>query len=358
MACRSVIDTVSRLPSCCSRLSLRCAAKPSRTQLTRGTECLAQARRFQHNVPASRSFLPLSSSGIIQRPSKLNAAYTTSTATNGSAQQQQSSTDTTKAQEESKTTHFGFKTVLEDEKEQLVGKVFGNVAQSYDIMNDVMSFGIHRLWKDYFMRTLAPGPTTKLLDVAGGTGDIAFRFLEYVKAAHGDRSNANVTVVDINPAMLKVGEERAKQFGYLDEGSIISFQEGNAESLTNIPDSSVDCYTIAFGIRNCTHVDRVLSEAYRVLKPGGRFLCLEFGQVDNAVLKRIYDLYSFEVIPSLGQVVANDRDSYQYLVESIRKFPPQPQFAQMIKDAGFSIVGKGWEDLTFGVAAIHSGWKI
>ncbi|KAJ3278002.1 2-hexaprenyl-6-methoxy-1,4-benzoquinone methyltransferase [Borealophlyctis nickersoniae] len=257
----------------------------------------------------------------------------------------------------SKTTHFGFKTVPEDVKENLVGQVFGNVASKYDLMNDVMSGGVHRLWKDHFIRTLAPGPKTELLDVAGGTGDIAFRFLDYARNLYGAASQAKVTVVDINPAMLEVGKQRAPQFGYRDSPQI-SFREGNAEHLEFVADNSVDAYTIAFGIRNCTHVDQVVREAYRVLKPGGRFMCLEFGRVETPVIKSIYDLYSFEVIPAVGGIVANDRDSYQYLVESIRKFPPQPEFAKMIKDAGFTLVGKGWEDLTFGVAAIHSGFKL
>ncbi|TPX65207.1 demethylmenaquinone methyltransferase [Spizellomyces sp. 'palustris'] len=253
----------------------------------------------------------------------------------------------------SNTTHFGFKTVREDEKESLVGQVFGNVASSYDLMNDVMSGGVHRLWKDHFIRTLAPGPTTKLLDVAGGTGDIAFRFLDYISATHPNPS-PHVTLLDINPAMLAVGQQRAQQLGHTN----IAFTEGNAERLEGIEDASVDAYTIAFGIRNCTHVDRVLREAYRVLKPGGRFMCLEFGSVENPVVARMYDLYSFHLIPTMGGLIANDRESYQYLVESIRKFPPQPVFANMIKEAGFKVVGNGWEDLTFGVAAIHSGFKL
>ncbi|KAJ3024703.1 UNVERIFIED_CONTAM: 2-hexaprenyl-6-methoxy-1,4-benzoquinone methyltransferase [Siphonaria sp. JEL0065] len=188
-------------------------------------------------------------------------------------------------------------------------------------------------------------------------GDIAFRFLDHVRKTHGINNEASVTVVDINPAMLEVGKQRSKALGYTDTGKI-DFQEGNAENLVNIPDASVDAYTIAFGIRNCTHVDRVVAEAYRVLKPGGRFTVLEFGQVENPLVKGIYDVYSFQVIPKLGQVVAGDAESYQYLVESIRKFPPQPKFAAMIKDAGFTLVGQGWEDLTFGVAAIHSGFKL
>ncbi|KAJ3415676.1 2-hexaprenyl-6-methoxy-1,4-benzoquinone methyltransferase [Chytridiales sp. JEL 0842] len=255
-----------------------------------------------------------------------------------------------------KYTHFGFKTIPEEQKEQMVGAVFHNVAKQYDIMNDAMSAGVHRLWKDHFISTLNPTKDMRLLDVAGGTGDIAFRFLNSVKAKYGPSNNANVTVVDINPSMLQVGRERAPAFGYGNSPQI-SFQEGNAESLENIPSESVDAYTIAFGIRNCTHVDKVLEEAYRVLKPGGRFMCLEFGHVDTPIVKNIYDIYSFEIIPFLGGVIANDKESYQYLVESIRKFPRQTDFANMIRKAGFQVRGKGWEDLTFGVAAIHSGFK-
>ncbi|KAI9352464.1 UbiE/COQ5 methyltransferase, partial [Zopfochytrium polystomum] len=253
------------------------------------------------------------------------------------------------------TTHFGFRTVPEDVKESLVGGVFSNVADKYDVMNDVMSGGVHRLWKDYFVRALAPGPDMQLLDVAGGTGDIAFRFLDHVKAAYGANHAANVTVVDINPDMLKVGMQRAEKLGYMQTGRI-TFQEGNAEHLSSIPDASVDAFTIAFGIRNCTHVDAVVREAYRVLKTGGRFLCLEFGSVQNPILQSMYDTYSFQVIRTLGGLIANDRDSYQYLVQSIRRFPPQPAFVRMIRDAGFWLPGKGWEDLTFGIAAVHSGW--
>ncbi|KAJ3130053.1 2-hexaprenyl-6-methoxy-1,4-benzoquinone methyltransferase [Nowakowskiella sp. JEL0407] len=254
-----------------------------------------------------------------------------------------------------KTTHFGYKTVPEDLKEDLVGQVFGSVAKNYDTMNDFMSMGIHRLWKDHYINKLSPTRDTKLLDVAGGTGDIAFRFLNYVKRLYGPMHDASVMVVDINPAMLEVGKVRAVGMLQSDEDMAkIQFKEGNAENLVDIESESADAYTIAFGIRNCTHIDKVLKEAYRVLKPGGRFMCLEFGKVDNPVISRIYETYSFEVIPKIGHVVANDKDSYQYLVESIRKFPSQPEFAQMIRDAGFTVVGKGWEDLTFGVAAIHS----
>ncbi|CAG8433462.1 5295_t:CDS:2 [Ambispora gerdemannii] len=252
-------------------------------------------------------------------------------------------------------THFGFKYIPESAKETLVGQVFANVASNYDLMNDAMSIGVHRLWKDHFIRSLAPGPGTKLIDVAGGTGDIALGFLNYCKEIHGDQS-AHVTVLDINPNMLEVGKKRFAKTVY-DKASQVSFKVGNAEQL-DYPSNSFDAYTIAFGIRNCTHIDKVLKDAYRVLKPGGRFMCLEFGKVENPILSPLYNLYSFQVIPMLGQIIAADRDSYQYLVESIRQFPPQPEFARMVRDAGFTLVGKGWEDLTFGVAAIHSGFKL
>ncbi|KAI8070836.1 UbiE/COQ5 methyltransferase [Gongronella butleri] len=255
-----------------------------------------------------------------------------------------------------KTTHFGFRDVAEEDKESLVHQVFANVAGKYDVMNDAMSLGIHRIWKDQFIRNMAPGPGTKLLDVAGGTGDIALRFLDYCRNIHHDHT-ASVTMVDINPHMLEEGKKRFQTSPYAHTGQV-DFHVQNAEHLDAIPDESVDVYTIAFGIRNCTHVDRVVKEAYRVLKPGGRFMCLEFSKVDNPVIGKIYDIYSFDVIPALGQVIANDRDSYQYLVESIRKFPSQQDFAQLIRDQGFKTIGTGYEDLTFGVAAIHSGFKI
>ncbi|KAJ1983346.1 2-hexaprenyl-6-methoxy-1,4-benzoquinone methyltransferase [Dimargaris verticillata] len=259
-------------------------------------------------------------------------------------------------QDPPKTTHFGFREVAETEKERLVGQVFSNVASKYDIMNDAMSAGVHRLWKDRFIRQLAPPPGTKLLDVAGGTGDIAMRFLNYCRNAHHDHT-AHVHLVDINPEMVNVGRQRFHNTVY-DLKSQVDLSVGNAEDLADIPSDSKDAYTIAFGIRNCTHVDRVVREAYRVLKPGGRFMCLEFSRVENPLIAPLYDLYSFEVIPAIGQVIASDRESYQYLVESIRRFPSQDQFADIIRGAGFSVVGKGYENLTFGIAAIHSGFKL
>jgi 2-methoxy-6-polyprenyl-1,4-benzoquinol methylase len=253
------------------------------------------------------------------------------------------------------TTHFGYQTVDESEKEERVAQVFHQVAEKYDLMNDFMSIGVHRLWKNHFIHVLQPSADTHLLDVAGGTGDIAFRFLDAARnASNGsDLYEANVTVLDVNQSMLDVGKQRALNAGYLE--TECRWVCANAESLP-FEDNSFDAYTIAFGIRNCTHIDRVLAEAFRVLKPGGRFMCLEFSHVQNPVIGAAYHSFSFDVIPVIGQMVAGDRDSYQYLVESIRKFPAQAVFGQMIRDAGFKRVE--WEDLTFGIAAIHSGWKL
>lgn len=242
-------------------------------------------------------------------------------------------------------TFFGYKEVKKEEKASMVKGVFSNVASKYDIMNDVMSLGIHRLWKDEFIKKLNPQSGTKLLDVAGGTGDIAFRFLK--KAGGG-----NVTVCDINPNMLEEGYKNAIDNNVL-EG--IEWVCGDAEKLP-FPDNSYDYYTIAFGIRNVTNIENALSEAYRVLKPGGHFMCLEFSQVDNPLLAKIYDFYSFNIIPKMGQIIASDRDSYQYLVESIRKFPNKENFLKMIKNAGFA--NASYNSLSAGAVAIHSGWKV
>ncbi|KAJ2849682.1 2-hexaprenyl-6-methoxy-1,4-benzoquinone methyltransferase [Coemansia brasiliensis] len=258
-------------------------------------------------------------------------------------------------QSEPNTTHFGYKTVPEEMKEALVRNVFSSVASNYDVMNDAMSMGIHRIWKDHFIRKMAPTPGAKLLDVAGGTGDIAQRFLEYQDNINGD-SSSTVHMVDINPDMLREGERRFVGSEW-QQHNRIGFTVGNAEKLDFVEDNSFDVYTIAFGIRNCTHPEKVVQEAFRVLKPGGRFMCLEFSRVDNPMLAAIYDLHSFYVIPKLGELIANDRESYEYLVESIRKFPPQDKFAQIIRDAGFTTIGKGYENMTFGTVAIHSGYK-
>jgi 2-methoxy-6-polyprenyl-1,4-benzoquinol methylase len=272
-----------------------------------------------------------------------------------------SSTPSSQANE-SDQTHFGFRTVPTAEKQDRVSQVFAAVAPKYDLMNDVMSFGVHRLWKDEFVRVLDPQADSQVLDVAGGTGDIAFRIVDRAReesnrAVSGVAYKAKVTVLDINPNMLAVGRQRQADDPRFATTNELTWVEGNAEKLP-FEDNSFDAYTIAFGIRNCTHIDRVLSEAHRVLRPGGRFLCLEFGHVspvEHPLMKLAYDAFSFQVIPTMGELVAQDRPSYQYLVESIRKFPPQAVFAQMIRDAGFTEVQ--WQDLTFGVAAIHSGWK-
>ncbi len=245
----------------------------------------------------------------------------------------------------SEKTFFGYKEVDSAKKASMVKGVFSNVAPKYDIMNDVMSLGIHRIWKDTFIKKLNPKAGSKLLDVAGGTGDIAFRFLQKAKGGH-------VTVCDINPQMLEEGYKNAIDNNVL-EG--IEWTCGDAEKLP-FPDNSYDYYTIAFGIRNVTHIDAALAEAYRVLKPGGHFMCLEFSHVTNPVLAKLYEFYSFKVIPQMGQLVAGDRDSYQYLVESIRKFPTQEKFLKMIKDAGFTQAS--YTNLSGGSVAIHSGWKV
>ncbi|TQE03624.1 hypothetical protein C1H46_010755 [Malus baccata] len=243
-------------------------------------------------------------------------------------------------------TSFGFKEVREEEKSRMVGNVFSNVASNYDLMNDVMSAGLHRLWKDRLVSKLNPFPGMKHLDVAGGTGDVAFRILDSVNSVRRRamqdvleddlQEETKIYVCDINPDMLNVGKKRALERGIGEDKSLL-WVEGDAEALS-FGDNTMDGYTIAFGIRNVTHIEKVLSEAYRVLKRGGRFLCLELSHVDIPVFKEFYDFYSFSVIPALGELVAEDRKSYQYLVESIRRFPPQEKFASMIADAGFQQV--------------------
>lgn len=260
-------------------------------------------------------------------------------------------------------TSFGYKEVREEEKSQMVGNVFTSVASNYDLMNDLMSGGLHRLWKDRLVSKLNPFPGMKHLDVAGGTGDVAFRILESINSvkhrALQDSPEDNlleetqIYVCDINPNMLNVGKKRARERGLTEDRPVV-WVEGDAEAL-NFEDNSMDGYTIAFGIRNVTHIEKVLAEAYRVLKRGGRFLCLELSHVEVPIFKELYDLYSFSVIPALGELVAGDRESYQYLVESIRRFPPQEKFAAMIADAGFQKVE--YENLVGGVVAIHSGLK-
>ena len=244
-----------------------------------------------------------------------------------------------------KTTHFGAREVREDEKAGLVHGVFSNVASKYDLMNDVMSVGVHRIWKDAMMDWLAPRAEQRLLDVAGGTGDISFRFL-------GRAPEASSVVLDMTESMLVEGRKRAEAQAMADR---LDWVTGDAMALP-FEDSVFDVYTISFGIRNVTRIPDALSEAYRVLKPGGRLMVLEFSQLPHAGLQKAYDLYSYNVIPRMGQAIAGDRDSYQYLVESIRRFPDQDTFASMIRDAGFDQVK--YRNLSMGIAALHSGWKI
>ena len=247
--------------------------------------------------------------------------------------------------DEQKTTHFGFQTVNETEKAGMVHGVFTRVASKYDIMNDVMSVGIHRIWKDAMMDWLAPRPGTKLLDVAGGTGDISFRYLKRAPGAHA-------TVLDMTESMLVEGRQRAEADRMAEH---LDWVVGDAMALP-FPANSFDVYTISFGIRNVTRVQDALNEAYRVLRPGGRLMVLEFSQLPNELMQKAYDLYSFNVIPVMGQIIAGDRDSYQYLVESIRKFPDQETFLGMIRQAGFQQAK--YRNLSMGIAALHSGWKI
>ena len=240
------------------------------------------------------------------------------------------------------TVSFGYEDIDASEKVARVGEVFSNVARKYDIMNDAMSAGMHRLWKDRFVRRVKPQPGEAILDMAGGTGDIAFRL-----AAEG----AEVTVADINQDMLDVGIERAMDRGI--DGLVWSCQ--NAETLS-YPARQFDAYTIAFGIRNVTHVDKALAEAHRVLKFGGRFYCLEFSTTTWPGFKEAYDAYSHKLVPQIGKAIAQDEGSYRYLIESIRRFPDMPSFERMIRDAGFA--NTRVEPIMGGLVAIHSGWKI
>ena len=244
-----------------------------------------------------------------------------------------------------KTTHFGFETVREGDKADRVRGVFTSVASKYDIMNDMMSGGVHRIWKDAMMDWLAPRPGQRLLDVAGGTGDIAFRFLK--RAGVG-----SAVVLDLTENMLTEGRKRAEAEHLT---TSLDWVVGDAMALP-FADNSFDVYTISFGIRNVTRPQQALNEAFRVLKPGGRLMVLEFSQLPNPLLQKAYDLYSFNLIPRMGQMIAGDRDSYQYLVESIRKFPDQETFLGMVRTAGFG--NAKYRNLTLGVAALHSGWKL
>ena len=243
------------------------------------------------------------------------------------------------------TTHFGFKDVPEEEKAGMVHGVFSNVASKYDVMNDAMSLGIHRVWKNAMMDWLSPRNGQKTLDVAGGTGDIAFRILKRAP-------NAHVTVFDMTQSMLDEGKKRAEAVELADH---LDWVCGDAMKLP-FADNSFDAYTISFGIRNVTRPQDALAEAYRVLKPGGRLLVLEFSQIPVPGAQWLYDQYSFNIIPPMGKMIANDADSYQYLVESIRKFPEQKKFLQMIEAAGFE--NAKYRNLSLGIACLHSGWKI
>jgi len=245
---------------------------------------------------------------------------------------------------------FGEKEVSAEEKTEGVIGVFDSVASRYDIMNDFMSGGLHRIWKDQFIRMIRPratiaGRPADYLDVAGGTGDIAFRIRKKIGAG------ANITLCDLNNNMLSIGRDRAIDKGWVNDFDWVT---GNAESLP-MPDNSVDIYTIAFGLRNVTHIDTALSEALRVLRPGGKFFCLEFSHVQPKILAKAYDAYSYNVIPRIGEHIANDRDSYQYLVESIRKFPNQRKLAKRLENAGFKRVK--YNNFTAGIVAVHQGLK-
>jgi demethylmenaquinone methyltransferase / 2-methoxy-6-polyprenyl-1,4-benzoquinol methylase len=241
---------------------------------------------------------------------------------------------------------FGYRDVPAADKAGLVRAVFESVAPRYDLMNDVMSAGVHRLWKNALVDVLNPRPGERLLDVAGGTGDIAFRIVKQQGEA------ADVTVCDVNPAMLAVGRNRAADRGLV-RG--LAWTTGDAEDLP-FPDSSFDGYTIAFGLRNVTDIDKALREAYRVLKPGGRFYCLEFGKVTSRPVARLYDAYSERALPFFGRLLAKDAESYRYLHESIRRFPAQRELARRMRVAGFGNVA--WRNMTMGVVALHSGWRV
>lgn len=249
------------------------------------------------------------------------------------------------SEETGKTTHFGYAEVPEAEKAGRVQGVFRSVASKYDVMNDAMSMGIHRVWKDAMMDWLAPRPGQRLLDVAGGTGDISFRFLKRAGRGHA-------TVLDLTEPMLVEGRKRAEAEAL---GESLDWVVGDAMALP-FADNTFDVYTVSFGIRNVTRPEVALAEAYRVLKPGGRLMILEFSHIPNDMMQKAYDLYSFNVIPRMGQIIAGDRDSYQYLVESIRRFPDQESFLGMVRGAGFE--NAKYRNLTMGVACLHSGWKL
>ena len=247
-------------------------------------------------------------------------------------------------EETAERTHFGYRKVSTSEKTSLVRNVFDSVADRYDLMNDLLSGGVHRLWKASLIDQLRPRVDMHLLDVAGGTGDIATRF----RAAGGGRA----TVCDINETMIGVGRDRMINTNWT---TGIDWMVGNAEALP-LPDCSIDVYTIAFGLRNVTHIDAALCEARRVLRPGGRFLCLEFSHVADPLLAEIYDQFSFKILPLLGRFVARDEEAYRYLAESIRRFLPQEELVNRMADAG--LVGANFRNLSCGVVAIHQGWRV
>ncbi|MES2215440.1 MAG: bifunctional demethylmenaquinone methyltransferase/2-methoxy-6-polyprenyl-1,4-benzoquinol methylase UbiE [Pseudomonadota bacterium] len=247
-----------------------------------------------------------------------------------------------------KETFFGFKKVPFADKARMVGEVFSSVASKYDLMNDAMSLGVHRIWKRQFV-DLVPSSAMRLLDVAGGTGDVAIRCHE--KLHNAKSGTPEITICDINHEMLLEGRGKAVNHNILKN---MYYVQGDAEDLP-FPDNTFDCYTIAFGIRNVTNIDAALSESYRVLKPGGKFLCLEFSKVNSLIIEKFYDLYSMHIIPQIGRCIAGDRDAYQYLVESIRKFPDQHKFTSLIEGVGYQAVRH--TNLTFGVAAIHVAYK-
>ena len=246
---------------------------------------------------------------------------------------------------QNKYTDFGFSRVRSKDKSNLVKKIFENVSGRYDLMNDFMSLGIHRVWKESMLDWLAPRRGQNLIDVAGGTGDIAFNFIKRAK------TGANATILDLTESMMIEGKKKTID---LPKKSQINWVCGDAMRMP-FSNSTFDVYTISFGIRNVTNISKTLSEAYRILKPGGRLMILEFSSVNNDLISWIYDKYSFNIIPKLGEFVSNDRESYQYLVESIRKFPNQEKFSEMIINEGFKKVK--YRDLTFGIAALHSAWK-
>lgn len=340
----------------------------------------AGKKLYSCSVSRASSSLTLSSLQHMLTTQRNNSSTSTSTST--------TSTNTTTNNNtipnyiSGTTTHFGFRNVPIDEKESEVRNVFENVAESYDVMNDLMSGGLHRLWKDELIdmtgvKPMAkalrkqgiqdkvsdqPGNLMSILDVAGGTGDVAFRFLEAASCPERSKSSGtdeiSITVCDINNEMLRVGERRARtKYGddLLDRTQSLSFVQGNAQELKDFEDDSFDIYTIAFGLRNVTDVDAALREAYRVLKPGGRYLCLEFSKVTNPTFASIYDTYSFHAIPKIGEMVANDRDSYQYLVESIRQFCTQEELLHRVEKAGFESCR--YTNMTGGIVAVHEGWK-